>query len=211
MNVTVSSGRVRRRHAAAPSHLDLRGALHELFANTHTYFVWAVGDRAAAHLLLARKRGSDRSRQFECPAEVAVTAGDRNDRTGRVDTRTGDEALVDSALKAEGRAAQIAHGRETAQQGITGFVTRDQVRVADVPRERLRGRRPHQHGVPVHVDQTRHERATATINEDGADAAIGWYRRGGDSLDAVAAHEHERRRGELARPCHRTRARSEKA
>ena len=37
-----------------------------------------------------------------------------------------------------------------------------------------RGRRPHEHRVPVHVDETGHQRAPAAVDEHGVGAAIGW-------------------------------------
>src|SRR5262249_12502202 len=66
----------------------------------------------------------------------------------------------------------------------------------DIPHERLCGRRPYKHRVPVRVDQARHERAPVGVDDGcllrGRDVAT-------DLLDLVADDEDGRARGELVR------------
>ncbi len=68
-------------------------------------------------------------------AEIAVTAGDRDDRAGWIDARANDDTLVDSALKPERRPANVANGGEPAHQRIRGLGSRDQIQIAEVVRQ----------------------------------------------------------------------------
>ena len=181
---------VGRRHAAAGRQLDLRRAQHELLAHAHADLVRTVGDHAAADLFHARVRAAEDARHFERLAEVAVTAGDGDDGAGRIDARAGDDALVDGALEPERRPAQVANGGEPAQQRVRRLGAGHQVDVADVPREQRRGRRPHQHRVPVHVDQPGHQRAPAAVDDVGVGEALGRNRVFRDLLDRVPADEN---------------------
>ena len=118
VKVDASSGLCGERHAATRRQLDLRRAQQELLANAHADLVRTVGDHGGADLLPAGLRAAENARQFERLAEVAVTAGDGDYGAGRVDARTCDDALVDGALEAERRPAQVANGGEAAQQRV---------------------------------------------------------------------------------------------
>ncbi len=86
---------------------------------------------------------------------------------------------------------EIAHGGETAHQGVAGLVSGNQVDVAGIRGRHQRGRRPHQHRVPVVVDQARHQRPATAVDDRGG--RIGRQRLGGDPLDPVALDPHVRR------------------
>ncbi len=187
-----------RRHAAAGAELDLRGAEHQLLAHPQADFIGAVGDRESADQFPTGQRRAWRARHFERQPEVAVSGRDRDHRAGWPDARTDDHAFIDGALEAPRRSAHVAHGGEPAHQRVGGLGARHEVGVALGVGQRGRGRRPHEDGVPVHVDQARHERAPAPVDDDGGGAAIGRDGRGRDAFDAVATHEHERRRREGA-------------
>ena len=182
---------VGRRHPPARRQLDLRRAQHELLAHAHADLIRAVGDHGGAESAPREtaELPSD-ARHFERLAEVAVTAGDGDDGAGREDARTGDDALVDGALEPERRPAHVANGGESAHQRVRSFGACHQIEVADVPREQRCGRRPHQHRVPVRVDQPGHQRAPAAVDERGGGAAIGRDRICGDALDLVPADEN---------------------
>ena len=181
---------VGRCHAAARRQLDLRRALHELLAHAHANFIRTVRDHGGSGQLPAGLRCAERSRQFEWLAEVAVTTGDGDDGAGREDARAGNRALVDGALESEGRPTHVANGRESAHQRVRRLGACHEIEVADVPREQRCGRRPHQHRVPVHVDQPGHQRAPAAVDEHGGGASIGRDRTCGDTLDLIPAHQN---------------------
>src|SRR5271155_4286153 len=90
-----------RRHPASRRQLDLRRALHELLAHTQADLVRAVGETAAADLFHARSRAAEVARHLERLAEVAMTTGDGDHGTGRINARAGDNALVNGALEPE--------------------------------------------------------------------------------------------------------------
>src|SRR5262249_45700114 len=183
-------------HPATRGQLDLRRPQHELLAHTHADLVRAVGDHAGAELFHARPRLAEGARHLERLAEVAVTTGDGDDGAARIDAGPDAAARVEGALEPEPRPAYIANGGEPAEQRVRSLRAGHQVGVADIPGERLGGRRPHQHGVPVGVDQAWHERATAAVDDGrllrGRDVAA-------DLLDLVADDEDGRARGELVR------------
>jgi hypothetical protein len=113
-----------RRNAAARRELDLRCPLHELLARAHANLIGAVRDHAGPDFFHSAQHAADRSRQIGKVPEVTVAAGDRYHRTGRVDTRAGDEAVIDSAFQPEGRAAHVAHGCEAAHERAGRFRAR---------------------------------------------------------------------------------------
>jgi hypothetical protein len=108
---------------------------------------------------------------------------------GKMRGRAGDGALVDGAFEPEGRPAHVANGGESAHQRGSSLGACHEIEVADVPREQRCGRRPHQHRVPVHVDQPGHQRAPATVDEHGGGTLIGRDRTCGDTLDLIPAHQ----------------------
>jgi hypothetical protein len=126
-----------------------------------------------------------------------MTAGDCNDRAGWENARASDDTLINGALEPEGRSAKIANSGESAKECIRCFGSRHQGRVADVSCHGGGGSRPHEHRVPVHVDQTRHQRSATAIEQDSVSIFIGGDRGRGNMLDLVSAHEHVRRAREL--------------
>ena len=158
---------VRRRHPPAGRQLDLRSALHQLLAHANADLIRTVRDHGGAKQFAARQRSAERARHFERLAKVAVTAGDGDDGTGRVDARPGDDALVDGTLEPERRPAHVANGGEPAHQCVRRLGACDQIEVSDVPHQQRCGRRPHHHRVPVVVDQAGHQRAPAAVDHRG--------------------------------------------
>ena len=130
-----------------------------------------------------RTKSADHARQVDGLAKVAVTAGDGEDRSRREDAWSGDHSLVDGALECERRSADVADGRESAHQRGRGFGPREKGEVAEVRGHQHGGRRPHQHRMPMVVDQPRHERASGAVDQHGVGSAIGRDRRRGDPLD----------------------------
>ena len=94
-------------------------------------------------------------------------------------------AFVDGALEPERRPAHVANGGEAAHQRVRRLGAGHQVGVADVPGEQRRRRRPHQHRVPVHVDQPRHQRAPAAVDQHRVFVSIDRDRARGDAFDFV--------------------------
>src|SRR5262245_36595234 len=122
--------------------------------------------------------------------KISVATGNGYDRAGRVDTRTCEDAFVDGALETERRPAHIANGGEPAQERVCSLGACYQVEVADVPRKEGCWRRPHQHSVPVHIDQARHQSAPATGDNFGVGEALDRYWVERDFFDRVAANEN---------------------
>src|SRR5262249_41282159 len=162
---------VRRGDTAPSGQLDLGGTLHELLADTEAHLVGAVGDSTGTNLFHAAER-ADRPRQFIQLAKIAVPAGNRNDGAGWKDARSGDDALDDSLLQANGGSAPVATCGDPPQQRVCGLAPRHDIVVSDVTGDQLRRSGPYHHRVPVHVDETRHERATAAVNEHGVGSPI---------------------------------------
>src|SRR5262245_33740728 len=158
---------VRRRYPSARRQLDLTGPEHELLTHADTDFVRTVGDHGDADLLAATQRSSDDARHFPWLAEIAVTAGDRDDGAGREDARTDCGPLVDCLLESKRRTTHVANGRETPHQGIVSLCSGHEVEVANVASEQLRHGRPHKHRVPVHIDQPGHQCHAAAIYDSG--------------------------------------------
>src|SRR4051812_38370385 len=105
----------RRSDAAACRQLDLRCALHELFARSLANRVGAVGDHASTELLDAA-RSAETLRQLPELTEVAMPPRDCDDGTRRIDARAYHDPLIDGALQREGRAAHVPDGGEPAHQ-----------------------------------------------------------------------------------------------
>src|SRR5262249_5849135 len=107
--------------ASARRQLDLTGPQHELLTYADANFVRTVGDHGSADLLAATQWSSDDARHFPWLAEIAVTAGDRDDGTGREDAWADCGALVDRLLKPKRRTANVANGREASHQRVVSL------------------------------------------------------------------------------------------
>ena len=100
-------------------------------------------------------------------------------------------------LSPNDRPADVADGREAAHQRVGGFGARDEVGVADVARHRGRGR-PHEHRVPVRVDQAGHQRAAAAVDDRGGSARLDRNRVRGNARDDLPVDQHVGRTGQRA-------------
>ncbi|MDT4855375.1 hypothetical protein FQZ97_897270 [compost metagenome] len=179
---------VGRGDAAAGGELDLRGALHQLFTDADTHFIGRVGDGDVAGLLQVRGGTADGAGQVDRLAKIAVAAGDGNHRARWKDAWAGHHVLIDGPLEGEHRATHVAHGGETAHQGVVSLgggqdVEESHVGVLDSCKVRA-----HEHRVPVRVDQARHQRSTATVDDPRARRRLDVA--GGDAFDQVAANQH---------------------
>ena len=177
---------VRRGDAAARGELDLAGALHELLAHALANRVRQIRDHRSADLLHARQRPGPVARKVADHAKVAVPGRHRDHRAGRPDARPLDDAAIDGLLEAEARAAHVAHRGEAAHEGGPRLGAGDEVGEADVAIDRLLGRRADEKGVPVRVDQPRHQRPALALDDACAGRRNGT---GPDGCDGVAAHE----------------------
>src|SRR5215467_6184251 len=156
---------VRRGDTAASGQLDLGGTLHELLADADAHLVGAVGDSTGANLFHAAERAADRPRQFRKLTEVAMTAGNRNHGAGGKDARSSDDTLVDILLQTKTRSAHVANCGESPQQRVCRLGPRRDIVVPDITSDPLSRSGPYQHRVPVDVDETWNERATAAIDD----------------------------------------------
>src|SRR5215471_16062776 len=181
---------VRRRYPSASRQLDLTGPHHELLTYADTDFVRTVCDHGGADLLAATQWSSNDARHFPWLAEIAVTAGDRDDGTGRENARTDYSALVDRLLKPKRRTAHVANGRETPHQRVVRLGAGQEVEVANVASEQLHHRRPHQHRVPVHVDEPRHQRTPAAVNNGRSRHSVGGNCLGGNTFNLVSTNQN---------------------
>ena len=86
----------------------------------------------------------------------------------------------------------VADGGEATHQRGRGLGPRQEIGVAKVAGNGLHGIWTHQHGMPVHIDQAGHQRATGPCNPRDA---LGSYWRFRNGLDDVAFDEHVGRRG----------------
>ena len=93
-------------------------------------------------------------------------------------------------------AAEIANGREAAHQSVGRFNGGENVHVTDIAGDRFLCGRTHQRCVPMHVDQTGHQRAAAA--RDHGRSGIGRDRCCRNPFDNVAPDENIRWRGEGA-------------
>ena len=203
MKVEASSGLLGE--ATPPPAVSLiRQAPRRSCSRAEADFVRAVGDHAGAELFHAGERAAGRAGHFVLLAEVAVAAGDSDHGAGRVNPRAGREAFVDGALEAEGGAADVADGGETAEKCVAGFGGGQQVRVTHVVGESFGGSGADKHRKPVGVDQAGHERAAARVDDFGGGVMRSCVAElgggdgvGGNCLDLVAANEHVLRRREF--------------
>ena len=152
---------VGRGDAAAGRELDLGRAEQQLFARAEADFVGAVGDACWRRVVPCARAGRRAAGHFVRLAEVAVAAGDGDDRAGRVDARAGREAFVDARLRPNAgppRSRTVVKPRSRVSRASAAA---RRFGVADVVGDRFGGRGPDEHRVPVGVDQAGHERAAA--------------------------------------------------
>ena len=139
---------------------------------------------AGADRIAVGQRRIGRRWNFVGESEIAMAARLRNHRAGRPNARARGNARVDRALQPEGRAGHVANAGESAHQRLFGLDRRHQVEVADVRGHQHVQRRRRHHGVPVGVDEPRHQHPAAAVD----DPHIGVERpfSGPDGLDDIA-------------------------
>ncbi len=98
-------------------------------------------------------------------AEIPVPAGDGDHGAGRIDARALDDALVDGALETEHRPAHVANGGEAAHQGVRRFARQQSRLLKPTSPNACAGVAGTSIAVPMRVDQARHQRAAAAIDD----------------------------------------------
>jgi hypothetical protein len=84
----------------------------------------------------------------------------------------------------------VADAGEAAYEHVSTDLGGDEIDVADIRRQQIEERNPGEHRVRVGVDQARHQRPAAAVDDERAPR--GCNRPAGDLLDHVAVHEHVR-------------------
>ena len=164
-------------------------------------------DRAEASVLEAR--------QLAQSTKVAVPARGGDHRAGGIDPGTGHQPLVDRLLEGEDRPAEVAHGGEAAHQRAFGLGRGGEMDIADLARLKDGDRQRREHRVPVGVDQSRHQHASAAVDHlralrrrrvvvgDGRDGVsldpqahtVAQHRTGAVEQPAIGEHDRCRHRG----------------
>jgi hypothetical protein len=158
------------RDAAAGHDLDLACSLHQLFAHPAEHLRDAIGNCGVTIAFGGVQGRRIGAREIGNKPEIAVSGGLRDGGATEPDSRPGDEALVDGALEAEGRSAEVAHRSETALQHLFGGAPGAQRAVVGICRHHQRnGQRRHGH-VHMGIDEARHERAAAAVDDRRARA-----------------------------------------
>ena len=162
-------------------HLDHVGAVLDLLAHLESHGFDAVGDAVESSEAQRRRQ----------PGEIGVTAGGADAVPGRDDARTARTLFVDRATQGhvdEVRRTQIAHRRESGQQGalgiemsIDGHVDRAVADQGLVIIARIAG------DMRVAVDQARQQRGAAQVDQL---RAFGDRQRAADRGDAPAFDQH---------------------
>jgi len=149
-----SSGSYRDVTPPAGHGLDLAGAHAQDFAGGPDDFRHAVGDNRMPFSLETVPRGCSRDRRHSPrAAEITVAAGLADVRTGRIDARTGNVAVIGAPGDGEAIATHIPHGRETAQENFFRLGGGGDAESAQVGVRDLADRPEIEHGMPVGVDQ----------------------------------------------------------
>ncbi|VTZ65236.1 hypothetical protein EMEDMD4_790260 [Sinorhizobium medicae] len=119
-----------------------------------------------------------------------MSAGNCDHGTGGIDTRSGDDAPIDRTLEAEGWSAHITHSGEAAHQGIRRLLAGQDTGEAEIA-HCLRRTGRGQHGMPVRIDQARHQRSPVAGNSL---SAFGLNRACRNRRDYIALDQNIRRR-----------------
>ena len=157
---------VRRRHPAPGHDLDLAGPAHQLLAHTAQHLGHPVGYHRGTDDLRVGEVPADATRQLGNHPEVTVAGGLGNEGTRGINARARGDSLVNRTLEAEHRAADVADGGESPQQGLPGRrggLDLDVARIRGLQcGERQRGER----GMVVRIDQARHEHPPGAVDDD---------------------------------------------
>ena len=189
--------RARRRHASSSDELDLGSALQQLLAHAQANLVRAVCDHRAAGFLHRAQRSARTPRDVLQRTQVAVAPGGGDHGAARINARPGHDPLVDRLFERERGTAEVADRGEATHQRALGLGARCQENEADIRREQARYRQRGEHGMPVRVDQARHDDPAAAINR----ARVLGRRRApaSDRLDPAALDQQAKPFAERAR------------
>ena len=131
-----------------------------------------------------------------------MAAGRRDHRAAGIDARPRHEAFVDRLLEREDGTAEIADRGEAAHQRALGLGAGGQKDIADIRGEQARDRQRGEHGMPVRVDQARHNDPAAAIDDARALRRRRACRH--DRLDPAALDEQAKPVAQRAAICRRT-------
>ena len=189
--------RARRRHASPSDELDLRSALQQLLAHAQANLVRAVGDHRAARFLHRAQRSARTPRDILQRTQVAVAAGGGDHRAARINARPRHDPFVDRLFERERGTAEVANRGEAAHQRALGLGARGQKDIAHIRGEQARYRQRGEHGMPVRIDQARHDDPAAAIDRA---RALGRRRApASDRLDPAALDQQAKPFAERAR------------
>ena len=180
-----------------PVSLTWEAALQELFASPETHLVGAVGDAGRARLLDRARSAARVARNIGQGAQIAVAAARGDHRARRIDAGANGKAAVDRLFQAKRRAAEVADGGEAAHQRALGLGARGQHYEADVRVQKGGDRESSEDRMPVRVDQARHERPAAAVNDLRSGRRREIVRR--QRLDPPRLHEEAKSAFERAR------------
>ena len=111
-----------------------------------------------------------------------------------IDTGPRDQPSVDGGLQSEYWTTNVADGGEAAHQCVSRLNAGRNIVVSGISDDRLSRIRSDQHGMPVGVDQSGHQRSP--ITGDYGHARLCGNRLGRDALDDIAFDQHIGRCGE---------------
>ena len=164
---------VQRGGAASYHQLDLAGAQSQVVSCGDGDGVRTVGDRRRSdHFGVGRIAALERPGNVIDGPEVAVTARLRNHRAAGEYPGAGDDSLVDRALQAEDRSSGVPDRGESPQQCSFGFASGLQLRVGLVGRHQVHRRVRGEKGMPMRVDQSRHQELSLTVDHLGRPVPI---------------------------------------
>jgi hypothetical protein len=100
-------------------------------------------------------------------AEIAMPGGLRDHRAARIDARARQPPFIDRPLQREGRPANIAHRGEAAHKRPFSLLRGNEMHIRNIRRHRRDLADAGKNGVPVRIDETRHQHLAGTVDHVG--------------------------------------------
>ncbi len=191
---------VGRGNAAAGHELDLAGALPQLLPGSQSDFVGAVGNGRDTLDLGVAQRASERAGNFKGEPEISMPGGLRDKSARRIDARTNGDTFVDGAFKSKDGTPKVANGREPPHQRRLGLSRGQELEVIRIGGHEHHLRRRRHEGVPMGVDQPRHQDAPARRNGPNLGVGIDGNRALGYARDGAVFDQYVGRNRKLSVP-----------